>query len=296
MNLDRAGIRISGAGARDFLQGLITQDIDKLQTEPMVYTAFLNQHGRFMFDAFIWFINDSYVLDTEPDPIRLNLIQHLNKYRLRSKVQIDPVEILVTAHVDAPPKPSDGSWAAPDPRDPEMGWRTLTHRQSGDLSTVRSTSAGQQPTAGQTLYNRRRIERCIPDGARDAIPGTSTPEELHLPRLHAISFTKGCYLGQELTARIEHRGLGKRHLYTVRLAYHPCAGGDPSCHDPNAEPWIPAYAGMTTVMDLNNKPVGELRSNCDDIGLALLRDDVVAGMTEIEIERQENAWHIKDNG
>jgi hypothetical protein len=328
--LPRAGIHVTGPGARDFLQGLITQDIAMLANQPMIYTAFLNHHGKFLFDAFIGRLNDAWIIDAASDPARANLMQHLKKYRLRSAVSIDPADISVQVGWGEAPEPGVNQIVSPDPRHPDIGWRCVTYpppeggrgpSNAGPEGVTRGVivgtptltlQGGGDQTAPETKsvsrfsddnyedpYHRRRIELTIPEGVHDAVSGTSTPEELHLPRLNAVSFTKGCYLGQELTARMEHRGLGKRHLYRVRMikafGLDPKASGEKR-QDPRVKPeGLNSFQAEenTSIIFLNDKQVGDLRSTCGDIGLALLRDDAVTGMTEIRIEGGENGWVIK---
>ncbi len=293
LNLPRAGILVSGAGARDFLQGLITQDIDLLNLESMVYTALLNAHGRFLFDAFIWRMKDSYLIDVAPDPVRTDLMYHLNKYRLRAPVQINPIQIMVQASIDRPSQSHPDTLVAHDPRHDAMGWRTLRRpsAQAGAPDPTVAEPIDQAPGSDASAYHHRRMNLVIPEGPYDAEIGVSTPEELHLPRLNAVSFTKGCYLGQELTARMEHRGLGKRHVYKIRIA-------DRSPLPPKADalgPSLPHKGGgesFTSTITLNDKQVGTLRSTCGDVGLALIRDDAVAGMNEIIIEPWNDGWRI----
>jgi folate-binding protein YgfZ len=141
-------------------------------------------------------------------------------YRLRADVQIT-LEDDVTVYAVF----GDGNIGTPDPRHSDMGTRSFT---KPDL-----------PECAFEEWDRRRIMLEIPDGSRDLLVNKSTMDEAHMDTLNAISYEKGCYIGQELTARMHYRGLGKKHLEMVKL-------------DELAEK-------------------AELRSTCGDIGLALVR-------------------------
>jgi folate-binding protein YgfZ len=134
-----------------------------------------------------------------------------------------------------------GTDALPDPRHPLLGSRSLI---KPDL-----------PELPFEAWDELRIRLNIADGSRDAELEKSTLEELNMADT-AVSFTKGCYVGQELTARMEHRGLGKRHLHALGFAETS-----------------PAYG--TPILLADGTEIGEMRSGCGHIGMALLRDDAL---------------------
>src|SRR5262249_1470075 len=103
------------------------------------------------------------------------------------------------------------------------------------------------------VWDAHRIRLCIPDGSRDMIPGVSTLLECNIDRLNGVSWDKGCYMGQELTARMHYRGLAKKHLYAIQ-SDHP----------------LPAFGEEIRI---DGQLIGEMRSSCGDVGLALLKDD-----------------------
>lgn len=228
---DRAFLRVTGPDAATFLQGLMSNDIDALATSPSLHTAFLTPQGKYLHDAFISRERETYLLDTERAE---GLLAHLKKYKLRSKVDLaietGPVYAVFGAEI-----------GAPDPRHEQMGWRTLTKPDLPEL-----------PFA---VWDEKRIRFGLADGARDAEIEKSTLEELNMSGT-AVSFTKGCYVGQELTARMEMRGLAKKHL--LPLSFKEAA---------------PAYG--ETLVSVSEKPMGEMRSSCGQIGLALIRDDFI---------------------
>lgn len=233
VRLPRGGIVVSGVDAATFLQGLISNDMNVLTecTAPVLYAAFLTPQGKFLHDALIYPYREGFLIETQENPRAADLVKHLEKYRLRAKVEVAPLQITVWAGWGETPA---GAIVVRDPRHPDLGWRCV-------IPVVHDAAPPCDDTpAPFAIYDRHRIKLGVPDGDRDAEIGVSTLEELNIPRLNGVSFTKGCYVGQELTARMEHRGLAKRHLRTVYV---------------------------------NALPEGAvLRSSCEDIGLALVRD------------------------
>ncbi len=239
--LPRGGILVSGDDAAVFLQGLISNDIRLLEhgDAAVLYAAFLTPQGRFLHDALIYRGPDGFLIETQASARCVNLAAHLQKYRLRAKVDWKEIPITVWGGPGVTPPPQ-GSCAdenairVMDPRHPDLGWRVVVPGTDDA-----PPPAGYRPVPF-SAYDEHRIALGVPDGDRDAEIGVSTLEELNIPRLNGVSFTKGCYVGQELTARMEHRGLAKRHLKPMRVDAVPDGA--------------------------------ELRSHCGDIGLALIRD------------------------
>jgi folate-binding protein YgfZ len=194
--------------------------MDKLTPATPVYACLLTPQGKFLHDFFVIEGNEFTMLDCEGSERAQDLFKRLTMYRLRADVQISVDE---TSDVYAVFNAQIG---LPDPRHPDMGYRTF---EKPELT--------EKPFEE---WDKRRIALTIPDGSRDLIIGTSTMDEAHMDQLNAIDYDKGCYVGQELTARMHYRGLGKRHLQRVNI---------------------------------NALPDGaELRSQCGDIGIALLRN------------------------
>jgi folate-binding protein YgfZ len=217
---NRGLIHLEGKDRHKFLQDLITNDIEKLTPANPVYACLLTPQGKFLHDFFVIEGNDFTLLDCEGGERAQDLFKRLNLYRLRADVQISVEETNDVYTV------FNSQVGLPDPRHPDMGSRTF---EKPDLP--------EQPFEE---WDKRRIALTIPDGSRDLVVGTSTMDEAQMDQLNAIDYDKGCYVGQELTARMHYRGLGKRHLQTV---------------------------------DVDALPEGaELRSSCGKIGLALVRN------------------------
>lgn len=244
---NRGLIHIEGADRHDYLQGLITNDIRNLDTQNALYTCFLSPQGKFLHDFFIVEGNGLLLLDCEGGERAQDLYKRLNLYRLRMDVKLSVEEdnaVYAVFGTDSVPAP-----AFKDTRHEAMGWRTFEKPQ--DL-----------PEEPFEEWDKRRIVLGIPDGSRDMIPDKSTLMECNIDHFGGISFSKGCYTGQELTARMHNRGLAKKHLYPVRLrdALEP---GDEIMAD--------------------SKLIGEMRSVCSDVGLAQLKDELLPDLQESQV-------------
>lgn len=231
---NRGSVTVSGPDARDFLQGLITQDIALLDDQDILYSCLLTPQGKFHHDFFIRKTDDSYILDCEGGDRPRDLADRLSLFKLRSHIKIthDDETPVIAGNGDQPDK------AFIDPRHPDLGWRFY-----GDLDAPDDFD----------LYDAHRLSLGIPDGSRDLILNKSTIIESRLHHLNAVSFKKGCYMGQELTARMYYRGLAKKHLYPVRVTGTITRGDE--------------------IRTKDDKLAGEMRSISGDLGIALLKDD-----------------------
>lgn len=191
---DRALIAVTGPEARTFLQSLVTNDIEAVSPDRPVYAALLTPQGKILFDFFVIAHEAGLLLDC-PRPTREVLAKRLLLYRLRAKVEIAPYdELVVLASTET------GGGGVPDPRVPALGQRKLARRGEniGDASP----------------YLAHRLALGVPEGA-DFGDGTMFALDAGLDELHALCFTKGCYVGQELTARMKHRGKDRKRLLPV---------------------------------------------------------------------------------
>ena len=248
----RTGLLVTGADAEKFLQGLITNDIRILETNPVIYSCILTPQGKFLYDFFIYHLNGGYLIEAGVNAGQGNLMTLLLKYRLRARVEISAVPVTVLAGFGALPEPPSSAIVVHDPRHPDMGWRMVSTTDIPALPACTEVDAA--------LYHERRIANVIPDGDIDAEPSLSTLEEMNIPRLHGVSFKKGCFLGQELTARIENRGLAKRHIECVMIP-------------PDLD-----QAGRDIYLD--GQVCGTLRGRSGIMALALLKDDAVTRAKE----------------
>lgn len=233
---NRAALRVSGPEAHHFLQNLISNDMDLLQSQPQIYAHLLTPQGKFLFDFIITRnAENDYTLDAEGGSRADELLKKLTLYRLRSKVELaleNNTPVYVVFHTDAPA----------DPRHPHLGHRSFT--RPDDL-----------PEEPFDTWDTLRITLGVPDGSRDMEIEKSTLIESRIDVFHGVSFTKGCYIGQEITARMHNRGLAKKHLIAVKA---------------NGAPLPPPG---TDILNTEGHLIGEMRSCCGEIGMALIKDE-----------------------
>jgi folate-binding protein YgfZ len=267
----RAVLRVAGPEARLFLQGLISNDVDLLAPGRPLYAALLTPQGRYLFDFILVDEGDGILLDTERERTA-ELRQRLTMYRLRSKVTIEepdpPLTILALFGPGAGAAPA-GPPAFVDPRLDELGWRIIVPESEVDDLARRL----ELEPAGAETYDRHRLRLGVPDGSRDLVPQKALLLESGFEELHGVSFEKGCFVGQELTARTKHRGLVKKRLFPVRV------------EGPLPEPG--------TIILNGGKEAGELRSGQRDRALALLRLEQAEAATSGKIELMAEASRIR---
>ena len=176
MSKERRILRVSGPDAEHFLQGLVTNDVTKLK-DGLVYTALLTPQGKYRADFFLVPSGEDILIDVAAD-LADDLVRALTLYKLRSKVSIDETGIAVSRGTGSPP---EGAFA--DPRDPRMGWRGY---------------AGQP--GEEADWDALRVAACVPESGIELTPDTFILEA-GFGRLNGVDFRKGCYVGQEVTAR-----------------------------------------------------------------------------------------------
>ncbi len=203
----RRVIRVAGSEAEDFLQSLVTANVETLPVDSCRPGALLTPQGRILADMMIHRLADSFLL--ECDTTRADdLFARLRRYRLRRPIDLaqqDDQCVWVGWGGDAP----DGAHG--DPRHPDLGWRWIGLR--GEMPPA--TAADDM--APLDRWHARRIAAGVPQGPVDLVPERALMLEAGLDRLGAVDFEKGCYVGQEVTARTHYRGLVKRRLATLRI-------------------------------------------------------------------------------
>ncbi|MBX6322563.1 MAG: folate-binding protein YgfZ, partial [Rhodospirillaceae bacterium] len=256
----RAVVSVAGPEARSFLQGLVSNDMRRVSPERAVYAALLTPQGRFLHDLFVVELDGALLLDCEAER-RADLIRRLSLYKLRAKVTIaDAHERYAAAllfgagaleALGLPPEPGRatafaGGVAYVDPRLPVLGVRAVLPRD-GAAATL--AAAGFAPGA-PAAWERLRLGLGVPDGSRDLPVEKALPLENGFDELNGVDWEKGCYIGQEVTARMRYRALVRRRLMPVRIDG-------------------PVPAPGTTVLR-RGQEAGEMRSAEDGLGLALL--------------------------
>lgn len=199
----RAIIALDGSDARSFLHGIITNDIKVLERNGALYAGLLSPQGKILFAFFVVADGDRVLLDTD-QAHSAALIARLTMYRLRSRFTIEDVTdaYAVVAGWDGPPAP--GLLAYDDPRSAALGWRGLVRKEA--LATL------QGPLADETAYHARRVALGIPEAEFDFALGDTFPHEALFDQLGTVSFKKGCFVGQEVVSRMEHRGLARKRI------------------------------------------------------------------------------------
>jgi len=222
---DRAVIRLSGEDRATFLQGLVSNDVSKVTVDRAGYGAFLTAQGKFLHDFFLVETGDALLVETEAARSD-DFFRKLRMYKLRSKVDLavesDAWTISVVFGADALTAlglPADRGHAAAfgggvafvDPRHVDAGARLLLPTGADALDTL------DAKTVDRDAYDRRRVSLGLPDGARDMAVEKTVLLEAGFEELGGVDFQKGCYMGQELTARTKYRGLVKRRLMPVAI-------------------------------------------------------------------------------
>jgi folate-binding protein YgfZ len=240
----RAVLRIEGADARDWLQGLVTNDVRRLAPGAPLYAALLTPQGKYLFDFILVEGPDGAIwLDVAADRAAA-LAQRLGMYRLRRAVTVAPTDLRVALAWGA--RPETGAVVVADPRDARLGWRLY----------------GSDPAAGLTPatradYDALRVRLAVPDSGVELVPDDSYILEAGLDRLNGVDFRKGCYVGQEVTARMRHKTELRKGLVRVRVQGEAPPG--------------------TPVTTADGRAAGTLFTVADGHGLAHLRFDRMDG-------------------
>jgi len=266
--LDNRGVfAVSGADRRGFLQGLVSNDVDKVGPEQARYAALLTAQGKYLYDFMMIEFGEAIWLDAEAGRLS-DLEGRLSIYRLRSKAALDERPDLAVAAVfgkgalaamgfsedPGVARPFASGVAFVDPRLAALGVRCILPR--ADIRCVLEGTGLLED--GFPAYDRLRLQLGVPDGSRDLVPEKSILLESGFDELNGVDWQKGCYIGQELTARTKYRGLIKKRLMPVEIDGPAPAPG--------------------TIVTADGREVGEMRSSRNEFGLALLRlEPIVEG-------------------
>ena len=230
--MTRRIIEISGPDAAQFLQGLITNDVGRA-SDALVYAALLTPQGKYIADFFVTTVEDGFWLDVDAELAPL-LMQRLTMYKLRADVSLSETDHQVRRGIGPAPK-----GALADPRRPELGWR-LYGDAGGDDGTD---------------WDAIRVAHCIPESGIELTPETYILEA-GFERLNGVDFRKGCYVGQEIAARMKHKTELRKGLRTVDITGS-----------------APVGAPITA----DGRPVGTLYTQAEGRAIAYLRLDRAKG-------------------
>jgi transferase CAF17, mitochondrial len=260
----RAVLAIAGEDRKTFLQGLISADVLKLSPTRAGYGGFLTAQGRFLHDFHLAEAGETILLDAEAARIE-DLAKRLKLYKLRAKITIAPRPDLEVAiawgdgaavafgldAVAGNAKPESDGVVFVDPRLPELGVRALLPKDR-----FAAIAADAKLNAGDAAdYDALRVSLGVPDGSRDLQIEDALLLENGFDELSGVDWKKGCYIGQEVTARMKYRGLVKKRLVPVTI-----------------DGPIPAPG---TIVKIGDQEAGEMRSAAGGMGLALLRLDAM---------------------
>ncbi|WP_262296242.1 CAF17-like 4Fe-4S cluster assembly/insertion protein YgfZ [Microvirga sesbaniae] len=204
---DRGVVRVSGEDAKGFLDNLITCDLDRVSAHTARLGALLTPQGKILFDFLVFQapqeIGGAYYLDVlrvhAPD-----LAKRLGFYKLRAKVAIEDLSdsLSLVAGWDAPKPDEEAGLVVDDPRLPDLGWRAIVAAQD-------TAEFGRDDPAA---YHAHRIGLGVPEGGRDFLFGDAFPHEALMDQLQGVDFDKGCYVGQEVVSRMQHRGTARTRI------------------------------------------------------------------------------------
>jgi folate-binding protein YgfZ len=264
---DRSVLAVSGPDSRSFLQGLVSNDVDKVCPTEARYAALLTAQGKYLHDFMMIEVGDAIWLDAEAARLG-DLERRLTIYRLRAKAALEKKpELAVAVIFGGDVLAATGLSGEPgsalafgsgvifvDPRLATLGARCILPR--AELRSGLETLGLSE--VGFAAYDRLRLALGVPDGSRDLAVEKSILLEAGFDELNGVDWQKGCYIGQELTARTKYRGLIRRRLIPVEIDGPTPAPG--------------------TIVTADGRDVGEMRSSRDGLGLALLRiEPVVEG-------------------
>jgi folate-binding protein YgfZ len=234
----RKVIRIGGEDRQKFLQDLVTNDIARLATG-LVYAALLTPQGKYLSDFFLTEHDDAILLDL-PAVHAPAILQRLSMYKLRAAVTLEETSLAVSRGTGPAP-----AGALADPRHPSLGWRLY----------------GAETTEDGTDWDAVRVAHCIPEADIELIPNETYILEAGFDRLHGVDFKKGCYVGQEVTARMRHKTELRKGFATVL---------------------VEGTAPVGTPITRDGKAVGTLFTQSGGKGIAFLRYDRANGRLQAD--------------
>jgi tRNA-modifying protein YgfZ len=209
---DRGLVRVAGPDARKLLNGLVTNDLDKLDAQPAIHAGLLTPQGKILFDFIVVKAGgDVLLLDVAQASVEA-LVRRLTMYKLRAAVTIEaaPVELIVGALWGEAARVPAGVIAYVDPRLAALGQRFIA--PAGRVGEIPATAADAE------AYQAHRIALAVPEGGLDYAFGDAFPHEALFDQLHGVDFEKGCYVGQEVVSRMEHRGTARNRIVPVEGA------------------------------------------------------------------------------
>ena len=243
---DRSVLEIQGTDNIKFLQSLTTNDISK--KDQLIYSYLLSPQGRFLFDFFSYYNGKTILLDVADNSAEL-LLKRLNLYKMRSQIEITTCNDLRILYSDTQ---HHDTISQRDPRYHRLGYRSFV-----------TNNAELQGTAISNLYLNDKYSHAIPDGTYDLEYDKSFPQEFGAEELNAISFDKGCYVGQEVISRTKYQGVIRKKLFKLNLTQSNINWGETLADD------LSIYQA--------EQKIGKICSLHQDIAIAQIRINLYDG-------------------
>lgn len=251
---NRTLVKITGEDALRFLQNLVTNDVS---SEKPIYAMMLSSGGRFLFDMFIIKTEEGFLLDIEASTKDI-LLQKLNMYKINMKVSIEFLDSKICYSRDLP----KATISYKDPRYEKLGYRFIT----------------QDKLAEDNIYIEDKYHYTIPDGGVDVLYDKAMPQEYGAEEMHAISYTKGCYIGQEVISRTKTQGQVRKKIYKITS-------------DSSLE-----HIQHGTEITSNSAKIGIFCSGIGNIGIGLIREENIEQnftffVDNIEVKIKKAEWY-----
>ena len=209
---------IYGKDSKSFIQNLITNDVEKCEDGKIIYSCLLTPQGKFLADFFIFNINDNYFFETN-DKFYISLLERFKIYKLRSDIKINEANDLFSYSVFNLDFKSNYKIFSDDPRNINLGKKLITNK----LVSIKDDTVKK---ISEKDYHEILIKNTVPYSPFDIVENKSLLLENNFDNLNAINWDKGCYVGQEITARMKYRGLLKKKLYSLKLMAGDVLEGD----------------------------------------------------------------------
>ncbi len=256
--------KVTGEDSITFIQNLITNDINKCKNNEIVYSCLLTPQGKFLADFFIFKNNDSFYFETDKKYYK-NLINKLNIYKLRSNIDIEEVENIFSYSIFNFSYNFDSLVQNNDPRNLSLGKKVI-------LSNKILLNDNNLKQINENEYHEILIKNCTPYSHLDMVENKSLLLENNFDNINAIDWEKGCYVGQEITARMKYRSLLKKKIYPMKIIKGDIAIGNELIIDGKKIGYIISKANSYIFALLNIEFVNMLVKNNSKINL---NDNVV---------------------
>ena len=213
---DRGIVRVAGEDAEKLLQGVVTNDMDLLADRPAIHAALLTPQGKILFEFFVVKAGEgNYLLETGADQAA-GLAKRLAMYKLRAKAMIEDATAeyrVLALWGDAPAilGETTGTVSFPDPRLPALGMRMLAEARFA--TDIASATNGMDTAPDE--YHAHRIALGVPEAGKDYALGDTFPHEADMDQLGGVSFSKGCFVGQEVVSRMQHRAHVRKRVMSI---------------------------------------------------------------------------------